>query len=118
VRLFDTFSESEKQIVRYQCKQLVALERSYKAFVTIPNIPTDEDEEIEFIGEAMPRQSDLLVPLAPKSRANEYKKERKQKKRGAVRVGPRVRHQAQSPVTIGAADIVAKKRPELRGNNA
>jgi hypothetical protein len=130
MRPFERLDEGEKQIVRYQVKQYYAHARLFHAEV-IPSIPTDEADEgeiiprapatmtqqengwgyneREFIGEDMPRQPALRSPIPA------HKKERKQKKRGAVRVGPRVRHQAQAPVTIGAAEIVAKKRPEIRG---
>jgi hypothetical protein len=128
MRPFERLDEGEKQIVRYQAKQFMKHCRLFHAEVipSIPNDEADEDEiiprkpttmqqqeegfgynEREFIGEDMPRQPALRSPMPT------HKKERKQKKRGAVR--QRVRHQAQAPVTIGAAEIVAKKRPELRG---
>ena len=106
MRLFDTLSVGEQQIVRYQVKQYYAHARLFHEEV-IPTIPNDEDDtdeiiprkptmqqqeegwgynEREFIAEEMPRQPALRSPMPA------HKKERKRKKRGAVRVGPRVRH--------------------------
>lgn len=135
MRLFDTLSEGERQIVRYQVKQYYAHARLFREEI-IPTIPNDEDtedeiiprkpptmqqqeegfgyNEREFIGEEMPRSPGKPGP--GEGVPIEHKRERKQKKRGAVRnrVGPRVRHQAQAPVVIGAAEIEPKRRPELK----
>jgi hypothetical protein len=128
MRPFERLDEGEKQIVRYQAKQFMKHCRLFHAEVipSIPNDEADEDEiiprapatmqqqengwgynEREFIGEEMPRRSGLYGPGATAAPT----KERKQKKRGAVKM----RHMAQAPKVVGAADIEPKRRPEIRG---
>jgi len=113
--------------IRHRLRQEeIEIGRALKGLSTyIPSIPNDDEviphkpptmqqqeegwgyNEREFIGEDMPKRTGLLGP----GPAKEPKRERKQKKRGAVRI----RVKAQAPKLITAAEIEPKRRPELRG---
>jgi hypothetical protein len=137
MRPFERLDEGEKQIVRYQAKQFMKHARLFHAEV-IPSIPTDEDDEDEIIPRApatMEQQEngwgynerEAKTPGHNGSRSSGERRTWKQKApakaippRGNDKKGNRgswidqAMKRAEASKKVGAAEIVAKKRPELK----